>query len=232
MLDRIRRARRPIGVALVAYGIIGILAGVMVAASALAVADRGDATATRIATTRDALVSALRSASSAVDGVSLATARTTEGLTGAAALTGQVAKLSGDLAGATGSLADALETEMLGLRPFAGLAGPFRGISEQATRVGDSLGTVSTALAALGALAPPMAAELGDLSDQLAALATQAGELLVDEALASGVRGLALSLGLLLAWILAQAIVAVLVGVALCLERGAQASDPPGGPPA
>ena len=118
------------------------------------------------------------------------------------------AALSRDASATLDSLAAAMGITIFGSQPLAPLAVEFSTSSDQADQLADTLDSVSGSMSETRTDVAVIGVELDGLSDQLESL-----EITTDPA--GGTPPLRLFIGLLLAWLAAQAIGAIVVGAVL-----------------
>jgi hypothetical protein len=195
--------RRPLAVALVVYGVVGIALVVVGAVVGLGLAARVE----RLAVSADdALLAAARTTRTAAE----AFTSVDDSLDEAGASTETAASLAREASATLASLASAMELSIFGAQPLIALADDFTSSSEQADAladaldgVGTSLGDTRTDVAAIGVEMDRLAADLEAVRDT-----SEAGS-------APPVRAF---VGLLLAWLLMPAVGSILGGLLLWRE--------------
>lgn len=193
--------RRTIGWALIAYGVIGVVLLVAGAITGMDAAARIERTALVAGGTLSAAARATRAAAdsfTSIDG-SLAEAQSSADT---------AAALSRDASATLDSLAAAMGITIFGSQPLAPLAVEFSTSSDQADQLADTLDSVSGSMSETRTDVAVIGVELDGLSDQLESL-----EITSDPA--GGTPPLRLFIGLLLAWLAAPAIGAIVVGAVL-----------------
>jgi ABC-type transporter Mla subunit MlaD len=144
------RWRRPIGGALVAYGVSGLLliatAGLLVGG---AVATLADASA-QVAGQRDDLVATLRATSRTVTDAANGVGGVGASLTAAKTSSEDATRLAGSLGTTLRGLSSAMQVQIFGAQPLAGLSSGFDSAATQSEALATDLGAVSAALGANG----------------------------------------------------------------------------------
>jgi hypothetical protein len=204
----IDRVGRRVAIGLVVYGVAGLLiaaVGLYVLSSAplAALAGQLEAQQQTLSRSLDASVSAMTDAGAAADGVA-----TSLGATATAAQ--RAADLGNELASSLRGLAEAMDLEILGTRPFTGLGDDFRLVADEASALSADLATTVAALGRNGEDSRRLAADFGVLRGELDRL-----KRLVDETdLAGGGLGmLRLLLVLLVLWQAVPAVAALAIGI-------------------
>jgi hypothetical protein len=218
------RHRRAIGILLVVYAIFGFGLVVACAAGAVGFARNADDITVAVARQRDVISRAVENGRSSI----VTAADMLESVQGTLQQTGPVVDntvtLVNQATDATSGLADGLGAVALGpFQPLAGVADQFRKLVDTgrltATALqsaSQSLQSVSTGLPALEANLRKMAASMADINQELANLPLGPG-------LENQLRLVAVLLAVAAGWFLAQALLALLFGVALLRERDAAA---------
>jgi hypothetical protein len=215
--------RRRLGRGLVAYGVIGLVALVVVGIGlgiavvrARDVLDRIEQQRVAVVRLLDATSLLLGTTASSVDRLGTTLSSTEEAVR-------RGAELTRTLSTAGTTMADLAAVDILGLQPFAGAAVPFGTLSEQATSLAVSLDSTAVALDTnrvdLATLVEDLRGISADLEDIEASI--------VDVRLVGDV---ALSLGLvvvivLLAWLSVPAFAAIVLGRRLMRDGGRYPPD-------
>jgi type IV secretory pathway TrbL component len=193
--------RRTIGWVLIAYGVIGVVLLVAGAITGMGAAARIERTAVVAGGTLSAAARATRAAAdsfTSIDG-SLAEAQSSADM---------AADLSRDASATLDSLAAAMGIMIFGSQPLAPLAVEFSTSADQADQLAETLDSVSGSMSETRTDVAAIGVELDSLSDQLESL-----EITTDPT--GGTPPLRLFIGLLLAWLAAPAIGAIVVGAVL-----------------
>jgi hypothetical protein len=219
VLARLGRPRRWIGALLVAYGLLGLVACVLVASTGLSFADATRAAAHDLDAERMSAVSTIAASELVVGQVADGVTSSQEGLASASALLARASSLTASLASTSRDLAGTLDVEILGQKPFAGVTASVLGISTSADEVAADLGSVSTSLGAISGQAPGIGSGLRSLAGQLADARIRLGRLGEDDRFAGASGSLGIAIAVLLGWLAVQAAVCTLLGLALAVGR-------------
>ena len=185
---------------LIAYGVVGFVLLLAGAITGMDAAARIERTAVVAGGTLSAAARATRAAAdsfTSIDG-SLADAQSSADT---------AANLSRDASATLDSLAAAMGISILGSQPLAPLAVEFSTSADQADQLADTLDSVSGSMSETRTDVAVIGVELDGLSDQLETLEGTTGP--------AGAPPLRLFIGLLLAWLAAPAIGAIVVGAVL-----------------
>jgi ABC-type transporter Mla subunit MlaD len=216
MNGSVQRHRRAIGAGLTAYGLAGLVAGILIVGATLAVGTGLEPALERVDRQRDAIVASLEHSVSALDQVATIADDATGSVEQAAAIASQSADVSRRFAETLSRLASTFGSfGILGNRPFAPLA-------EDATQVAAQLRGIATDLDALGISMsrvareiPPLTAEVRALSAELDTLATELAAFEVPAAAGSAFRWLIVGIMILVSWLLVPAVVSLVAGILL-----------------
>ena len=216
MIEMMQRRRRALGAGLTAYGLAGLVAGILVLGATLAVATGLEPAVQSIDRQRDAIVASLEHSASALDQVATVADDAAGGVERAAAIASKSADVSRRIADTLSRLASTFGSfEILGNQPFASLtadatqvAAQLRGIATDIDALGISLGRTARGI-------PPLTAEVRALSTELGALGAELGALEVSDAAAAAFRWLVVGILILVAWLLVPAVVALVAGILL-----------------
>ncbi|HJP70090.1 MAG TPA: hypothetical protein VJ975_00020 [Candidatus Limnocylindria bacterium] len=192
--------RRTMGWILIAYGVVGFVLLLAGAITGMDAAARIERTAVVAGGTLSAAARATRAAAdsfTSIDG-SLADAQSSADT---------AANLSRDASATLDSLAAAMGISILGSQPLAPLAVEFSTSADQADQLANTLDSVSGSMSETRTDVAVIGVELDGLSDQLETLESTTGPV--------GAPPLRLFIGLLLAWLAAPAIGAIVVGAVL-----------------
>lgn len=165
MTRRLRRRR--LGYGLLAFGLSGLV--LLLAAAALVFGSLAavDDAATGFERQRAELLAMLGPASSAMDRAATSASNAGASLTTSAAAADQAAALTTRLASSFEGLASLSSFEILGSRPFAGLAGEFSQVGADARALSTDLTSTAAALRTNVADTAAVAADLRTLATQL-----------------------------------------------------------------
>lgn len=212
----VQRHRRATGAGLTAYGLTGLVAGILIVAATLAVGTGLEPAVASVDRQRDALVASLEHSVTALDHAAAIAADAATGAQQAAAIASQSADVSRQLADTLSRLSSTFgDFGILGNKPFetlaedaAQVAAQLRAIALDLDALGISLGRIARQIPALGAEMEAVAAELTTLATELATVA-------VPEGAADAFRWLVVSVLLLMAWLIAMALASLVAGIAL-----------------
>ena len=216
MNGSVQRHRRAIGAGLTAYGLAGLVAGILIVGATLAVGTGLEPALERVDRQRDVIVASLEHSVSALDQVATIADDATGSVEQAAAIASQSADVSRRFAETLSRLASTFGSfGILGNQPFAPLA-------EDATQVAAQLRGIATDLDALGISMsriareiPPLTAEVRALSAELDTLATELAAFEVPAAAGSAFRWLIVGIMILVSWLLVPAVVSLVAGILL-----------------
>jgi len=205
--------RRPLGLALVAYGIAGIVlivaAGILVGAAIEQLAS----VSSQVGGQRDALVATLRATSVALDNASTGMGDVGTSLSAAQESSDRAAGLARSLRDTLAGLARAMDVSIFGTQPLAGLATGFDQAARQSDELATSLDEVGGALERNSGGLDTTERDLVALRDRVDRLVESLEANPVDVAPAPLLAQLAL-LGLLL-WLGVPAVASVIIGLRL-----------------
>jgi hypothetical protein len=211
------RRRRRLGIGLLAYGISGLVlvvaAGVLVFGSLSAVDDA----ASGFERQRAQIAAMLDPAALALSDAATSASNAATSLTTASNASRRAADLTGRLATSFEGMAGLGSFEVLGARPFAGVASQFTDVATQSHALSGDLTTTADALATNVADSQAVSEDLRDLADRLTQLELSVGGTAGGSSLPIGAARLVL-LGLL-AWFAIPAIVSTWLGWRLTRGR-------------
>jgi methyl-accepting chemotaxis protein len=207
-----RASRRRIGAALVAYGIVGTILAVLVAAAGIFGAFRLDDALARIEAERAELAATVAAAADALARVSATFEASRPGLDRLTSMTGQLSTVAGDIGLAADDLASRMDVSVLGFQPFAGLGDRMSGIGDQMQSVASDLQGIGPAVSAVADGTAGISASLVTLQARLDAVAAR-----IDALGPFDETGRILAVGLLLVvlldlWLAIPALTAIVVG--------------------
>jgi hypothetical protein len=216
MIQVMERRRRSIGAALVAYGLAGLVAGILVVGAMLAVGPALEPAVASVDRQRDAIVATLERSASALDQVAVIADDAAGAVERAAAIASQSADVSRRLADTLARLASTFGTfEILGNQPFAPLVADATQVAAQLRGIATDVDALGISLGKIGRGIPPLAEEVRAISVELGTLATELEAFEVPDAAAEAFRWLVVGIAILVAWLLVPAVVALAVGVLL-----------------
>lgn len=165
-----RSRRRRLGVGLLAFGVSGLV--LLLAAAALVFGSLAavDDAATGFERQRAELLAMLGPASSALDSAATSVSNAGASLTSSAAAADQASGLTTRLATSFEGLTALSSFEILGARPFAGIAGEFSGVAADARALSTDLVSTAAALRTNVADTTAVAGDLRSLATKLDAL--------------------------------------------------------------
>jgi hypothetical protein len=224
MIELLGRRRRAIGVALAAYGVVGLGAGIMVVSATIWVGLGMQPTVASVDQQRDAIVASLERSSSALQRTAALADEAAGALENAAGIGSETGVVTARIAATMTRLADTFgDFQVLGARPFGPLASDATGLAAQLTGVAIDLDALGTRLGRIGTGIPALTEDLRATSARLALLTDALTGLAVPEAAETALRWLVAGVAVLVAWLLVPALAALVAGIALLRSGG-----PPG----
>jgi hypothetical protein len=163
-------SRRRLGLALVAYGVVGIVLAVVIAGTGLWAALRVDDVSARIESQRTELVAAVATTTDLVGTLADTLDRARPGLEQVTISASRLSTLADQISTTADDLAGRLDVRILGLQPFAGMSTQVRGIADQTRGLQGDLATIAPAITAASD-------GTGSIADGLRALETRLGTL-------------------------------------------------------
>ena len=142
-------SRRRIGLALMAYGIVGVVLAVVVAVAGVYAALRLDDVLARAEAQRTELVATLDATGELLGSLVRTLDTAKPGFDQTATLTTNLAQLATDISGTADALAGRLDVQILGLQPFAGLGVQVQGIARQTSGLADGLTALTPSISGL-----------------------------------------------------------------------------------
>ena len=211
------RGRRLLASGLIAYGLAGLL---LVAASGLLV---GGAISTlagvseRVTQQRDALVATLRATSLTVDHAATGIGGVSDSLTAARASTDHATGLARSLGSTFRDLSSAMNVQIFGTQPLAGLSSGFDNAASQSEALAADLDGVSTALGTNAADLATSHQDLVALGERLDVLVASLDTSDLGVGLSAGVPAVVVEAAFagLLLWLAIPAATALAVGIGL-----------------
>jgi hypothetical protein len=212
------RGRRLLASGLIAYGLGGLLliaaSGVLVGGAITTLADVSE----RVTQQRDALVATLRATSLTVDHAATGIRGVSDSLTAARASADQATGLARSLGSTFRDLSAAMQLQIFGTQPLAGLASGFDNAASQSEALATNLDGVSTALGTNATDLQTSHEDLVALGDRLDVLVASLGTSdLGGASLSAGVPAVVIEAAFagLLIWLAIPAAAALAVGVGL-----------------
>lgn len=212
------RGRRLLASGLIAYGLGGLLliaaSGLLVGGAITTLADVSE----RVTQQRDALVATLRATSLTVDHAATGIGGVSDSLTAARASADQATGLARSLGSTFRDLSAAMQLQIFGTQPLAGLASGFDNAASQSEALATNLGGVSTALGTNATDLQTSHQDLVALGDRLDVLVASLGTSdLGGVSLSAGVPAVVIEAAFagLLIWLAIPAAAALAVGVGL-----------------
>jgi hypothetical protein len=211
------RWRRLVAIALVAYGLSGLLligtAGVLVGGAVATLVDAS----TQVATQRDDLVATLRATSQTVTDAATGVGGVGASLTAAKTSSEDATRLAGSLGTTLRGLSSAMQVQIFGTRPLAGLSSGFDSAATQSEALATDLGAVSAALGANGKDLETTRRDLVTLGERVDGLVESLEATPLDQAAAGGVPPWLIELAFvgLLVWLALPAAAALAIGIGL-----------------
>jgi len=212
----VHRHRRAIGAGLTAYGLAGLVAGILIVGATLAVGTAFEPALERVDRQRDAIVAALEHSISALDQVATISDDAAGSVERAAAIASQSADVSRRLADTLSRLSSTFgDFGILGNKPFEPLAGDAAQVAAQLRGIAIDLDALGISMGRVAREIPALSAEVRALSDDLATLATELASLEVSADAAAAFRWLMVGMVALVAWLLVPAVVSLVAGIQL-----------------
>ncbi len=224
MIEMLQRRRRRVGAGLTAYGLTGLVAGVLVVAATIAVGLGMEPALASVDRQRDAVVASLEASAASLEKTAALVDDAAGAVQNTSDIASEAANVSRRIADTLARLATTFGTfGVLGNQPFAPLASDATQLAEQLRGIATDLDALGIRLGTISRSLPPLAADIAATSTQLANVGTELAALEVPAAAAAAFGWLLLGVVVLVAWLLVPAVVALVVGIAL-LRR-------PTGPP-
>jgi methyl-accepting chemotaxis protein len=221
----IQRRRRAIGAGLTAYGLTGLIVGVLVLAATIAVGVGMQPALASVDRQRDAIVASLEHGASSLEKTAALIDDASGAVQNASSITSQAADVSRRFADTLTRLADTFGSfDILGKQPFGPLASDATQLAAQLRGIATDLDALGIRLGSIGRGLPPLAEDIAATSTDLARVASELAALEVPDSAASAFGWLVVGVILLVAWLLVPAVAALVVGVALL--RGPPAAAP------
>ena len=200
-MDSLGVAPRRLGSVLLVVGIVGVLLAGIVAVGLIAGAyaarnldDRFQADQARVAGALDRLTAVVASVQAGATNASVTLATASETVSDAGVLSSELAAISD-------GLAQALEIDILGTRPFSGVSPRFRDLGVRARLLSEDAGDLAEDLATNSGDVSSLAADIGTIETQVAELADRVSDFDRTDEIAGLLTGAILLGGLLVAWL-------------------------------
>jgi methyl-accepting chemotaxis protein len=162
--------RRRLALALIAYGVVGLVLAVAVAVAGVMGALRIDDVTARIEAQRVELVAAVGTTTDLVGTLADTLVVARPGLDQVTTSAGRLSALADQISTTADDLAGRLDVQILGLQPFAGMGVQVRGIAEQTRGLSSDLETIAPAITAASE-------STGSIADGLRSLETRLSNL-------------------------------------------------------
>jgi hypothetical protein len=156
--------------ALIAYGVVGLILAVTVAVAGIVAALRVDDVTVRVEAQRLELVSAVGTMTGLVGTLAETLDQARPGLDQVTTAAGRLSALADQISTTADDLAGRLDVQILGLQPFAGMGVQVRGIAEQTRGLSGDLTTIAPAITAASQGTGAIADGLRDLEVRLTTL--------------------------------------------------------------
>jgi methyl-accepting chemotaxis protein len=162
--------RRRLALALIAYGVVGLVLAVAVAVAGVMGALRIDDVTARIEAQRVELVAAVGTTTDLVGTLADTLVVARPGLDQVTTSAGRLSALADQISTTADDLAGRLDVQILGLQPFAGMGVQVRGIAEQTRGLSSDLETIAPAITAASESTGSIADGLWSLETRLSNL--------------------------------------------------------------
>jgi ABC-type transporter Mla subunit MlaD len=216
MIEIVQRRRRAIGAGLTAYGLAGLVAGILIVGATLAVGTGLEPAMASVDRQRDAIVASLEHGASALDQVATVADDVAVSAEQAASIASQSADVSRRLADTLSRLASTFGSfAILGNEPFAPLAADATQLAAQLRGIANDLDALGISIGRIAREIPPLATEVRALSAELDTLATELAAFEVPATAATAFRWLVVGIVVLVAWLLVPAVASLVVGIRL-----------------
>jgi methyl-accepting chemotaxis protein len=163
-------SRRRLGLALVVYGVVGLVLAVVIAVAGLIGALRIDDVTARIEAQRVELVAAVSTTTDLVGTLADTLDVARPGLEQVTTSAGRLSALADQISTTADDLAGRLDVQILGLQPFAGMSVQVRGIAEQTRGLAGDLETIAPAITAASQGTGRIADDLRSLETRMVGL--------------------------------------------------------------
>jgi len=219
VFEMMHRHRRALGAGLTAYGLAGLVAGILVVGATLAVSAGLEPAVASVDRQRDALVASLEHSAAALDGAAAIAADGATGAQQAAAIASQSADVSRQLANTLSRLSSTFgDFAILGNKPFEPLAEDAAQVAAQLRGIATDLDALGISLGRIARQIPALAVEMEAVAAELTTLAIELGTFALSEAAVGAFRWLVVTVLLLVAWLLVPAVASLVAGLALLRE--------------
>jgi hypothetical protein len=216
MMEMMQRRRRAIGAGLIAYGLVGLVAGLVIVGATLAVGAGLEPAVASVDRQRDAIVASLEHSAAALDHAAAIAGDAATGAQQAAAIASQSADVSRQLAETLSRLSSTFgDFGILGSKPFEPLAEDAAQVADQLRGIATNLDALGISLGRIAREIPQLAVELDAVAAELTTLATELATFAVPDAAAEAFRWLVVGVVMLVAWLLVPALASLVAGIAL-----------------
>jgi hypothetical protein len=214
MIPIVERRRRAFGAAFTAYGLLGLVAGLLVAVATIVVGLGLGPTIESLDRQRDAIVASLERSASVLD-------QTTIVLEDAAGAVGNSSDIASEAANVSRGVSDTLDRlagtfgnfSVLGNRPFGPLTSDATQLAAQLRGIATDVDALGVRLAKIQRGIPPIATDLQATGAELATLADELAAFAPQEAVAGALPWLLVGVALLVVWLLVPAVAALALGI-------------------
>ena len=165
--NRRRRRVRLLGIALIGYGVIGIVLFVVVALAISKPLDRAQALGDSVEEQRQGVIDTLEQAQTTIRQMGVGVGRMDVSLEDARAATDRAATISHSVAFSIYQLRDQMSLTVFGVQPFLGLASGFDASGQQLDLLGADLSTIGASLQANRADVVTTADNMEELADSV-----------------------------------------------------------------
>jgi hypothetical protein len=228
--DRPARPRHPrlrlLGVALCAYGLVGLFLFAYVAVAINRPLERAQALSASVEQQRLALVETLNEAQQTLEGMSEGVGRMDTSLADAKAATDRASGLTTGLASSMFGLRDAMSLSIFGAQPLLGLASGFDSSGQQLTALGADLTTIGASLDTNRSDVATTSANLADLATSVGQLTTMVNDSPGVEISTASLDAIRLAVYAICGWLAVLAVGCVVAGAYLIRLGGRTRTDP------
>jgi hypothetical protein len=216
VMDMVHRRRRPLGAALVAYGLVGIVGGLLVVVATISVGLGMKPTLETMNNERNAIVASLEHGSASLEKTAALVKDASGAVQDASSVASQAADVSRLAADTLTRLSSTFGSfSVLGNAPFAPLAADATQLAAQLRGIAIELDGIGTKLGGISRDMPPLADEISATATDLATVASELQALTVPESAATAFGWLLVGIVILVAWLLVPAVAGIVAGIAL-----------------
>jgi hypothetical protein len=211
---RPRRSRlQLLGVALIGYGVIGVVLFVVVALAITRPLERAQALGASVEEQRLGIIATLQQTEITIGQMGDGVRRMDVSLTSAKAATDRAAAISHNVAFSMFQLRDAMALTVFGIQPFVGLAGSFDQSGQQLDLLGTDLATIGSSLETNRADVITTADNMTQLADSVAELSDLVEDTPGVEISTATLDAIRLAVYAICAWLIALALGCILAGI-------------------